>query len=250
MSESASIRIGPRSSQLPWRAVGVTTALVVLASIALGAARAKIPDEIRAKRFTLVDQGGTPIASLAVNPKGDPMLRLSSRAGVADMTLKITNTGTPTLTFFDETVSIFPSGLTLAATDGRPRATLESSSDGSTSLRLYTTDSRPIARLVVTPEGTALIELQDRLGMGRVAAGESDGALRLVLGADQNGAELAVRADGSSTLVMQHDGKSRVTIDTQLDGPARLALGDRNGKPRAGLTVLPGGSTEVLPSAR
>jgi hypothetical protein len=223
-----------------------SVALVVL----LGAARPKVPDELRARRLIVVDQAGTPALQLALDPAGNPTITLLHKAGRADIALKLTTEGASSLVFLGGTAAITPAGLRLADPAGRTRATLETADDGTTALVLFDHSERPAARVQVAREGPSAIEAFDRTGARVVTIGEQEGGARIALSGLRGHAELGIVADGSSRLSIQQDGKSRAGLSAVSDGPVQLSLNDRNGRTRASITVQPGGLTEIEPASR
>jgi len=228
---------------------GVALGAVVLVAL-LGAARPKVPDEVKARRLTVVDQAGGPALQLSVDPEGNPTIALAHKAGSADIALKMTKEGVPSLVFLGGTASITPSGLRIADSAGTTRATLETADDGTTALVLFDHSQQPAVRVRVPAEGPAAIEALDRTGARMIAIGEEDGGARITLTGIRGHAELGVLADGSASLSIDQDGKSRAGLSAASDGPVRLSLNDRNGRSRASITVQPGGATEVLPGSR
>lgn len=233
------------------RAVLVGVAFGILALVGMvGAAREKVPDEIRAKRFTVLDQSGVPALRLSVDRAGTPTITLANKAVSGDIALKVSPDGVPSLELLDGVVAVAPTGLRVADASGAPRATLDTSGDGLTALSLLARDSRPTARLLVTPEGSAALEVFDKQGTRTIAVGETDGVLKITLTGVRSNAEIAVLPDGGSSLTLDQYGKSRASFTVSPDGPSRFSMNDRNGRSRASITVQPGGAIEILPAPR
>jgi hypothetical protein len=220
---------------LPWSATIASLAVLAAGLVLTGAVRSKIPDEVRARQFTLVDKAGAPLAQLTVSSSGEPVVRMMNRSSQADITLRITDAG-PML-------SIAEAGLSLTDRRGATRARLTALADGSTTLEL---GSGPI--LSITESGLSLV---DRRGATRARlAALADGSTTLELGSGTGSVAVAVQTDGTANVVLANAGQSRLELAVQPEGPARLTVNDRNGRARAGFTVHPGGLAEIAPSAR
>jgi hypothetical protein len=228
---------------------GLALAAITVVALA-GAARPKVPDEVRAKRLTVVDQAGAPALELSVDRDGRPTIAFVTKAGRGDIALRITKEGSPAVAFLGGAAAITPSGLRIADRSGTTRATLETADDGTMALVLFDSAQRPVARVRAAQEGPAAIETFDRAGVRVVAIGEEDGGPRLALSGVRGHAELGILANGSTSLSINQDGRSRAELAAISDGPARFSLNDRNGRSRASITVQPGGLTEIEPASQ
>jgi len=129
------LRRGPHPAVEHSRHVAIVAgaAAAPLALIALlGAGSANVPDEIRARRFVVVDQAGIVRAEVRTEPDGSAVLRVSDAAGA-------------------------------------PRVVLGVSGDGLTRLVFQGRDGAARASLAVAPEDWPALVLFDKQGRRRVA---------------------------------------------------------------------------------
>ncbi len=247
-------RLDRLARRSPWFVLmSVAAALGAALLLLTGAAKPKVPDEIVARRFTVVDTAGVPRAWITVDREGNPTVKLVGKSSAGDITLKASGDGSPALVFFESSgapVRVSPSGLTLSDRLGVTRASLQAGADGSAALRLYQKDGKALASLAVPPQGAGALTFFGDDGVAKLVAGEKEGIYVLDLADARAHGEVAVRPDGSSSLVLSQDGKARASLSVQPDGPARVVLNDRHGRSRAWMTVLPGGSVETMPVSR
>ena len=139
---------------------GIVVALV-MAFVLLVGAKEKVPKEIVAKGFRVVDTKGKTRAALAVTPKG-PALFLSDENEKLRASLTVTQEG-PILALYDENgksrvflaVTQESPGLALYDKKGKMRAELDVLSRGP-ALRFYHKKGKGGVSLVVASEGAGL----------------------------------------------------------------------------------------------
>lgn len=122
-----------------WRVIGVGALTLLALALLLGAARPGVQDEVRARRFTLVDDEGKIQGFLGFSAVGLPTLFLFDD---------------PTLTLFDA--------------ERRPRMRLAAGSVES-GIRLYAKGGNPLADVDIESGEWPRVSLYDKAGMRRVA---------------------------------------------------------------------------------
>ncbi len=138
-----------------WRIVGIGALTVLALVLLMGAARSGVQEEIRARRFTLVDEKEKIQGFLGFSAVGSPTLFLFDN---------------PTLTLFDSerrprvrlSGGSVKSGLRLFAKDGGPLADLYIESTEWPRLSLFDTSGRRRVALMVLPDGTPQLTLRDK----------------------------------------------------------------------------------------
>lgn len=125
LDASLTVRVTRLEQELRWwRAVGAGTVLVLGVVALLGASQTAVSDEVRAKRFTLVDGAGTTQAELGVYTSADgtqmprlalwgkegrlvaqfdsfPSVNLLAKDQASRVTLSVRDDGDPGLAFMD-----------------------------------------------------------------------------------------------------------------------------------------------------
>lgn len=196
MSEEVPYRLIERLDRLDrtnrrWKLVSAATA-AALSVVVLGAAAAPrshldqrvwpvgaVVDEVRAKRFLLVDDSGKLRAVLGAATAGAVSLGLLDNDDKIRSVLIVDADGTPRLEMLaaDETrrlvLSVFPnrSGLALFGEAARGGAILDIAADGAVTLGLTDRKERTRAGLLLLPDGTALLKLTDTTQRVRAALG-------------------------------------------------------------------------------
>ncbi len=197
MSDEVPYRLIERLDRLDrtnrrWKLVSGATA-AALSVVVLGAAAApRLPsldqrvqpvgavvDEVRAKRFLLVDDSGKLRAVLGAATAGAVSLGLLDNDDKIRSVLIVDADGTPRLEMLaaDETrrlvLSVFPnrSGLALFGEAARGGAIFDISAAGAVTLGLTDRKERTRAGLLLLPDGTALLKLTDTAQRVRAALG-------------------------------------------------------------------------------
>ena len=168
------------------------TVLLLLSAIGLGVAAPRSPqpipeaspigsvvDEVRAKRFVLVEDTGKVRAVLGAATRGAVSLELLDNDGKVRSVLIVDSNGTPRLELFgaDEArrivLSVFPnrSGLGIFGEAGRGGAILDVVTDGTASLGLTDNKERSRAGLQLSSDGTTLLNFNDTNDKIRAALG-------------------------------------------------------------------------------
>jgi hypothetical protein len=141
-----------------WKYVaGVAVACLGLAML-LGAApgkKAKIPDEVRARRFVLVDAADNARAELAATAANQPQLILLDEAGRSRLMLSLSQYGEPALGFADDAgtrrivLSLDLYGILLRFSDaaGHLRAALAVPAEGEPEFELVGKDDKVLWRI-------------------------------------------------------------------------------------------------------
>lgn len=144
-----------------WRLFGGSIVFLLLVLAATGATTDRVADDIRARRFTLVNEEGKRSAALLVGPDGSPNLIFYDKAQQRRVTLGVSVGATvPLLAFFDQTglvrgmLSMVRNTplLALADSQGRQRLDLSVQPNGQSAVRLF--DQAGVLRLQVVA-GTA-----------------------------------------------------------------------------------------------
>jgi hypothetical protein len=145
-----------------WKMIGVSAVTVLGLALLMGAtsfgrSQVKVADEIRARRFTLVDDKGKVRGILGFSAIGSPTLLLFDN---------------PILTLFDSerrprvrlAGDLVKSGLRLYAKDGAPLVDLYIESGEWPRLALFDNSRRRRAALQVLPDGSPRLTLRDKDG--------------------------------------------------------------------------------------
>lgn len=148
-----------------WKVLG-STALTALVFIGLAAANpTSVPDEVRAKRFSVVDTKGELRGALALMADGAMTLTLVASNGLSGATLTVERGGT-TLVFTDS--------------NGKRRTVLHGGTEGS-ALYLIDTNETPRAMLVLRPDETVSLGLYDRSKKARAGLSVTGEGIPIVL---------------------------------------------------------------------
>ena len=170
-----------------------------------GPGPAPVLDNVRARRFELVDESGTVRAILGTQPEhGAPGFLVSDGQGRPRIAIHVTPDDSPSLDLLD------PSGT--------PRLHVGLDAAGAPSVTLFGGAPRAAQALFsVTEEGSALLRLA-----------QPDGKTRLFC---------SIQPDGTPYLsLMDRDGQPKLSLALPSGNPALLML-DRGGKPRAVVSV-------------
>jgi hypothetical protein len=223
---------------------------IVLALLALsGASQQTIPEEIRARRFVLVDGGGKARAELTVGPDDMTRLTLYDLAGRrrAELGVHVLDAGMPALSLYDEKgkegallAVVEASAPMLALTgeksvlsvnrdEGKPTAQLDV---GSGSMSFYDRDQKARVILGVGAAGWPGLTVYDKDQRPRVVFGEKpDGSTGLSF-VGRSGARVSAGfVQGRFPVLTLHDedGKARAMMGVSPDGAPRLDLVDQDG---------------------
>lgn len=170
-------------------------------------------EEVKARRFTLVDENGKPRATLTMLTEG-PCLSLLDENGKKRAGLGVLKDG-PGFSFYDE--------------NGKQRARLGVEKDGAC-LSLFDANDKPRVALTMFHDHPCL-GLLDENGKPRASLTVlGDGPMFALL--DENGnfrASLMVLGDGTILELHDENGKTRAGLEVDKDGPF-LRLYDENGK--------------------
>jgi hypothetical protein len=175
-----------------WKVLGSVAIATLGLVLLLGATSDKLADEIRAKRFVLIDGNGTERAKLSEETDGEVRLTLSDKKGKVRAGLSVGADGS--------------SRLTLYHTNQEGRAGLRLNSEGSPSLLLDVPSKKATVKLGVLgePYGRPIVGLTDH-----------------------DGNSLYLRGDG---LLVNDKLKERIWLFLEPDGPSALKLWDEDGK--------------------
>lgn len=149
-----------------WRVLGSIT-LTALAFITLaGATPVPVPDEVRAKRFLVVDAKGEIRGGLALMGDGAMTLTLTASNGLSGATVTADPGGGATLVFTDN--------------NGRRRTVLHGGPEGGA---LYLIDKNETARamLVLRPDETVSLSLYDKSKKARAGLSVTGEGIPVVL---------------------------------------------------------------------
>lgn len=138
-----------------WKAIGLGVMTLMGLALLMGAARPGVQDEVRARRFTLVDDEGKVQGFLGFSAVGSPTLFLLDN---------------PTVTLFDSerrprvqlAAGVVKSGLRLYDENGNPLADLYVEGGEWPRLSLYDKSERRRAALQVLPDGSPDLTLRDK----------------------------------------------------------------------------------------
>ena len=238
-----------------WMIVGGSAVLAFALVLLVGATSSTIPDEIRAKRFLVLDDKGTLRAELGMDSSAAPALKLYEAHGWIAAKLELSPDGAPSLRLGDIAKAItlhvgsegqmalqffrYPQSpiqlilgqdgtpvFSLLGNDDKSRVLLQVPSNGAPSLMLFDKEAKVRAELDLgmDADGTPRLRLTDKDEKARVA----------VVGGDLPGLWLA---DGN--------GQTRAMVTNFRDGPA-IALFDANSNERVGLGLREGKSALVF----
>ncbi len=140
-----------------WKVIGIGVVILVGLALFTGAAKPRVQDEVRARRFTLVDSKGKIQGFLGFSAIGSPTLFLFDN---------------PTVTLFDSerrprvqlAGGVLESGLRLYAKSGDPLADLYIESGEWPRLALYDKSKRRRVALQVLFDGSPGLTLKERGG--------------------------------------------------------------------------------------
>ncbi len=183
---------------------------------------------VMTKKLIITDQDGNARAQLAVPDGGEPRLDLADQGGKPLASLALTHTG--------------GAELRLNGTDGSPRVVLGIGGKGEPRLELTMgKDGRSTANLGLSPDGWPELRLNGKDGSAATSMVFVDGNPRVLL-EDKKGQVNAVLATASekASLVLYRDGRPRAAL--ALDG---LDLINAEGKPRARFEVLETGEPRL-----
>ncbi|MFQ5961461.1 MAG: hypothetical protein ACE5MG_08680 [Candidatus Methylomirabilales bacterium] len=214
-----------------WKFFGSAAVAVVGVVLLLGATHTRVPDEVRARRFVVVDETGKP--GVELTPVPSPGLRIFAKDGrtLAELTV---DGWSPRLVLRSgnskggATMEVLPDStpiLNLVRTDGHGRVWLAVARDGQSTLHLRSGDAPGVAELTV-----------DRRGSPKLALYDKD---------NRRDAILEMPVDGSPGLTLYKNGKARAMLGLLLDDLPILDLRDREGLPRAALDVGLDGSPNL-----
>ena len=139
----------------------------------LGAGRANVPDEMRARRFVVVDQAGIVRAEMRTEPDGSAVLRVSDAAGAPRAVLGVSGDGLTRLLFQGRdgaaraSLTVAPEdwpALVLFDKQGRRRLALDVGLGGWPFLAMRNEQSEDRAVLELTPQGAPQLLFFDRGG--------------------------------------------------------------------------------------
>jgi len=162
----------------------VLAACIVLAAVAAayaaGQAKVSAPEVIRAQRFELVDEKGSPRAMLGLLLHGGPGFTLYDEKGNMRATLMVLPDGSPGFTFSDEKLVLLADrgpGLTLYDEKGKMRAGLTVLPDGGPILELLDSSGRILFHAPGAPKAlpTAPVGLPDSFQTPSVIESYIDG---------------------------------------------------------------------------
>lgn len=179
-----------------------------------------VHDEIRARKFVLVDDSGTIRAELGILPDGQTRLIIRDEAKGTEAWFGTDETGMPVLTFGSKTGEPL---MELGVLDGRSPVFIMRAADG----------KRRVG-LVVTKTGSAGIGLYDAKGRNRgIFYMDEAGYPQLTL-KDSNGeprASVIVTSNGTCALsLFDTKGQERIVFQVQPQGEADAAVFGRDGK--------------------
>lgn len=158
-----------------WKALGIV-ALALLGVVGLLGATSPgsgtVADEIRARRFILVDDAGRDHAALGIEPGGAAGLAFAGPDGKLRALLGIEGDGSGFLGLADRSGTLRvmlgamegSAGLNLADRAGKDRAGLVIAPDGTGGLTLSDPSGRARAVLALEPGGLAALEILDPAG--------------------------------------------------------------------------------------
>jgi hypothetical protein len=140
-----------------WKVIGIGIATLMGLALLMGAAKPRVQDEVRARRFTLVDSKGKLQGFLGFSALGSPTLFLFDN---------------PTVTLFDSerrprvqlAGGVVESGLRLYTKNGDPLADLYIESGEWPRLALYDKSQRRRVALQVLPTGSPELMLKEKDG--------------------------------------------------------------------------------------
>jgi hypothetical protein len=138
-----------------WKVIGLGVMTLMGLALLMGAAKPGVQDEVRARRFTLVDDKGKIQGFLGFSAIGSPTLFLLDN---------------PTVTLFDSerrprvqlSGGVVKSGLRLYAKDGDPLVDLYIEGGEWPRLSLYDKSKRRRVALEVLPDGSPDLTLRDK----------------------------------------------------------------------------------------
>lgn len=227
---------------------GLLTLAILCLFLFLGATRGRKPaplEEVRAKRFVLVDNAGKERGALAVFADTVDLetFELTPRDMVA---LDLRNKGNTARL----AVSQDSAGLSFSSFTGA-RSLMVMRSDGRSSLSLWRSgggERVETAGIRVRPDGSTGLSLRDKNGQARLNLSlAQDGSPYMAFVDNSNQTSIAMEgSDQTRRLVLaDQTGAVRVALSTLASGRPVVLLLDASGNQRAQLTVLKDGSPSI-----
>lgn len=133
-----------------WRIVGITLVGVLAAVLLMGTTEGKVADELRAKRFVLVDSKGNPRAGIILESDESATVNLYGKDRRSGARIGVRGDGSM--------------GLSLFGPGGKPHSGLVVQADGSTALALSDKEGRLRALFGVESDGTPTLQLNGKDG--------------------------------------------------------------------------------------
>lgn len=208
-----------------YRALVGLAIVLAAASLAMGQA-SPAAEEVRARRFVLVDETGQTRGALTAAPGGPTLLVLADERHRVRLSASVAANGSPELALYG---------------DGAQRrliAGVDAANAPFLSLR-NREDASATASLSLTAAGAPLLMLADATGKPRLVAAVSDDEVSLTLKAADNGtaALLAARGDTSRLALADSTGTDRLWAAIRRESPV-LQFFDRNRVARSGLATI------------
>ena len=241
-----------------WRGLGRISVAMLGVLLVLGAASpgAPIQDEIRAKSVTLVDAAGYTRAAWFVGTDGDVNLSFFDKGSLPEQTglsrvrlwLGVSGAGISVSdkTKGSEAVLSVVTGtpnVTFRGNDGKPRVLLVLTPEHGGSLNFYDKNGPNVGAFT---ENTITLHGDDNK-TGIALSRTSRGALLDLTGAGKSRVTLSTFDDAPGLVLHDSGGRRRAMLAVSADGQPVFGLTDQAGTPRAGMTVLPSGSAQIMP---
>jgi hypothetical protein len=209
-----------------YRRVAVGALILGCAALLMGqVAPPGVADEVRARRFLLVDDRGGTRAALTVAPDGTALFIVADGSRRPRVSLTVGTSGAPSLAVYDGR--------------GHRRATLGVDGGDAPFLLLADGEERGLATLGVTADGGASLTFSDTAARRRLVAGLITGEPTVALtdAGGKGGVRLAVDGDAPRLGLADTSGDDRLWLALRRDSPV-LQFFDRNRLARSGLTTI------------